>query len=123
MLFLPKSLFDSSLSNSIGRRNVSNVPAQALIMMNDPFVVEQAGVWAKRLLDDKSRSTEKRIYNMYVAGIGRPPSDAEMADALGFLGQQSRTLGLSADEGRSDERIWTDLCHVLMNVKSFIFVY
>ena len=109
--------------NSIGRRNVSNVPAQALIMMNDPFVVEQAGVWAKRLLADKSRSTEKRIYNMYVAGIGRPPSDAEMADTLDFLGQQSRALGLSEDEGRSDERIWKDLCHVLMNVKSFIFVY
>ena len=29
-------------STTVGRRNVSNVPAQALILMNDPFVDEQA---------------------------------------------------------------------------------
>ena len=34
-------------SATIGRRSVSNVPAQALILMNDPFVTQQAGVWAK----------------------------------------------------------------------------
>ena len=28
---------------AFGRRNVSNVPAQSLSLMNDPFVAEQAG--------------------------------------------------------------------------------
>ncbi len=32
--------------NTIGRRTQSNVPAQALILMNDPFVVGQAEKWA-----------------------------------------------------------------------------
>ena len=41
--------------NSIGRRNVSNVPAQALILMNDPFVVGQTELWAKRLCAAESK--------------------------------------------------------------------
>ena len=35
--------------STVGRRTVSNVPAQALILMNDPFVHNQADVWAKRV--------------------------------------------------------------------------
>ena len=36
--------------STMGRRNVSNVPAQALTLMNDPFVVQQARLWADRVL-------------------------------------------------------------------------
>src|SRR5213078_908984 len=40
--------FDTPIPfTTIGRRNVSNVPAQALILMNDPFVVAQAKRWAQ----------------------------------------------------------------------------
>ena len=35
---------------TIGRRTVSNVPAQALAMLNNPFVLQQAELWAKRVL-------------------------------------------------------------------------
>ncbi len=35
---------------TIGRRTVSNVPAQSLILMNDPFVIGQAQAWARRVL-------------------------------------------------------------------------
>ena len=42
--------------SSMGRRNVSNVPAQALILMNDPFVAEQARGWAQRAIETVERS-------------------------------------------------------------------
>ena len=36
--------------STMGRRNVSNVPAQALTLMNDPLVVGRARIWAERRL-------------------------------------------------------------------------
>ena len=38
--------FDTPIPfSTVGRRTVSNVPAQALILMNDPFVHQQAEAW------------------------------------------------------------------------------
>src|ERR1700730_1514130 len=58
---------------TMGRRSVSNVPAQALTMMNIPFVVEQARLWAARVLSMPDRSDRGRVLDMYLAALGRPP--------------------------------------------------
>ena len=34
--------------STMGRRNVSNVPAQALTLLNDPLVILEARLWAER---------------------------------------------------------------------------
>jgi hypothetical protein len=122
--FLPPMMlaFDTPLPfSAVGRRNESNVPAQALIMMNDPLVIGQARVWAQRLLHS-STSTEQRIHDMYTTAVARPPTPDESAAAVAFLDQQGEALGLSAETARQDSRVWADLCHVLMNVKEFIFI-
>ncbi|QDU93774.1 PSD1 and planctomycete cytochrome C domain-containing protein [Lignipirellula cremea] len=106
--------------STVGRRSVSNVPAQALILMNDPFIVEQAGLWAKRLLDEAD-TAEERIEQMYVEGLCRLPTADEKAASLTFLQQQNREYGLRPEQAANDLRAWTDLCHVLFNVKEFIF--
>ena len=36
--------------STVGRRNVTNVPAQSLALMNDPLFHQQARVWTERLL-------------------------------------------------------------------------
>jgi hypothetical protein len=102
---------------TIGRRSVSNVPAQALTMMNNPFVLQQAETWAKRVLADKGLTPKERIGKMYVTAFGRPPTETESTEALAFLEEQGKQYGRA-----NDPRAWTDLCHVLMNVKEFIFV-
>jgi len=107
--------------STMGKRSVSTVPAQALTLMNNPFVVEQAGDWARRVLAEKPRTDRERIAAMYVAAYGRPPSEAETAQALAFLAEQDRQYAGPGDT-TSDLRSWTDLCHVLLNVKEFIFV-
>jgi uncharacterized protein DUF1553/uncharacterized protein DUF1549/cytochrome c len=115
--------FDTPIPfNTIGRRNVSNVPAQALILMNDPFVAEQARLWARKLLADSAASPPDRIRNMYLAAFSREPTTVETAAALTFLDQQAREYGLSSDRARSDERVWADLGHVIFNVKNFVLV-
>ncbi len=109
--------FDTPIPfTTIGRRNVSNVPAQALILMNDPFVAEQAHHWARRVLAGKNASDESRIRQMYLAAFSREPTAGELAAATAFLQQQA------AEYGATDERAWTDMAHVLLNVKEFILV-
>ena len=105
-----------------GRRTVSNVPAQALIMMNDPLVVAQASVWAKRLLAEPRLEPKERIDLMYQQAFARGPTEAEQAAALAFLSEQAARHGISADEASASPQTWGDLCHVMFNVKEFIFV-
>lgn len=108
--------------SSVGRRNVSNVPAQALILMNDPFVVEQAELWARRVLADPKRSAEERVTDIYLAAFARLPSEQELAVALEFLQQQAKELRLPPDGWQSHVQVWRDLCHVMINSKEFIYV-
>lgn len=103
--------------STFGRRTDSNVPAQALIMMNDPFVVEQAKLWGKRMLavgpDDAAR-----VRAAYALTFSREPSDAEQATASAFLTDQAKAHG----EAQPGEKAWADFCHALLNVKEFLFL-
>ena len=103
--------------HTMGRRSVSNVPAQALTLMNNPFVLEQARVWGKRVADLKGLTALERTQLMFETAFARPPSAKELADVLAFVEEQGRQYGSA-----SDARVWADLGHVLFNVKEFIFV-
>ena len=132
--------FDTPLPfSTVGRRNVSNVPAQALILMNDPFVAEQARRWAERSLKgsefgvqgsaaassgehptDGSSTAENRIDRLLQEAFVRPPTDQEREAAITFLKQQANEHG---DAGWPESlAAWTDLCHTLFNAKEFVFI-
>jgi mono/diheme cytochrome c family protein len=102
---------------TMGRRSVSNVPAQALTMLNNPLVIQQARLWAQRVLAQPELTATQRVQAMYESAFGREATEAEVADALAFLEEQGREYGSAADV-----RAWQDFCHVLFNVKEFIFV-
>src|SRR5262249_30356146 len=109
--------FDSPIPfSTIGRRSVSNVPAQALALMNNPFVIEQSELWAKRAAAAHSSNTE-RIRAMFVAAFARSPSERELHESEQFIEEQSRGV-----LGGPAARPWADLAHVLFNAKEFIFV-
>ena len=85
--------------------------------MNDPFVVAEASRWAERTLAESSSGSEQRIISLYETAYSRSPTADELADAINFLQAQSLKHG----SGSNDPRVWADLCHVLINVKEFIF--
>ncbi len=103
---------------TIGRRSASNVPAQALSLMNGPFVAQEASRWADRLLKQPDRTPGQRVELMYETAFARRPDIEETIAALAFLDEQLGRYG----GDRNDPRAWADLCHVLLNVKEFIFV-
>jgi hypothetical protein len=105
-----------------GRRDVSNVPAQALILMNDPFVVQQARRWAVRVLAIEGLDASSRVRRMYRDAFARPPTEAELRAALRFIKSHGGELGIPHLRRDNDERVWADFAHVLINVKEFIFL-
>ncbi|MCA9231787.1 MAG: PSD1 domain-containing protein [Planctomycetales bacterium] len=105
----------------VGLRSVSNVPAQALILMNDPFVQEQASHFARRLLKWEG-TTQQRIERLYEEMFARKPRTAEVDATMQFLAVQGHCHGLDETEGLADLSTWTDLCHAMFNVKEFIFI-
>lgn len=107
--------------STMGRRNVSNVPAQALILMNDPLVVQQAHRWAERTIklfpiDQDKNTSQIRIDWMYQSAFARQPTVRESELALQFLG----TADVSTTH--DDVAKWADLAHALINTKEFIFL-
>ena len=104
------------------RRDVSAVPPMALAMMNNDFVVEQARVWAHRLLDEET-TDEERIDRMFRQALGRPPREDEIKLARRFLREQTaRYRKLSAKDDDPPFRAWADLCQVLFDFGEFFFI-
>jgi mono/diheme cytochrome c family protein len=102
--------FDTPIPfNTMGKRASSNVPAQALILMNDPFVQQQAELWAKKV-GEQVPETPARISLLYRMAFAREPLPAEVAAAQEFLGD------------KPDAKSWSDLAHALVTTKEFIFV-
>ena len=108
--------------SSMGRRNVSNVPAQPLILLNDPLVVELADDWSKQAAKNTTGTgfdaTSNRIEWMYLSAFGRYPTEQETATSLAFL--SSKTSDNKAFD--FDETCWSELAHALVNTKEFIFL-
>ena len=108
--------------SSMGRRNVSNVPAQPLILLNDPLVVELANDWskqaAKKITGTGFDAASKRIEWMYLSAFGRYPTEQETATSIAFL--SSKTSDNKAYD--FDDTCWSELAHALVNTKEFIFL-
>lgn len=107
---------------TFGRRNTSNVPAQSLTLLNDPFVQQQAAHWAQELISLKELDTLQKIEQMYWTALSRPPTREEREAGLAFLEQQARHYQLEASDLQSDHRPWKDLCHTLFNLKEFFHI-
>jgi hypothetical protein len=102
--------------SSSGRRGVSTIPAQALTLMNDPLVIQQAERWSQSARQ-RGGSREQTIEDLYRTAFARPPRADEVEAAIAFLERQGARHGGGSD----DPRAWADLCHVLINVKEFVF--
>ncbi len=106
--------------STVGRRNVTNVPAQALALANDPFVTGQARFWADRELKEHPGDADAaRIERMFRTALARMPDQAEKAaliDALGAF-RESRKGGDAAQA-----EAWADLAHTLFCVNEFRYI-
>ena len=99
-----------------GKRTTSNVPAQALIMLNNEFVNQQASRWASALLNSET-STPKVLAKAWYQLFGRPATESQVATLQAFAqGETATTVTELSPE------VLTEICHALLNTKEFLFL-
>jgi cytochrome c553 len=110
-------------SRTQGDRETSSVPGQSLLMLNSALVHEQVTAWAaKDMKLRKGYSTEQRIEHLFATALGRQPSAHEVQSLVEFIDDQAEAYALPPAARGSDQRLWTDLCHVLINAKEFLYI-
>ena len=78
-----------------GRRDVTNVPAQSLALLNDQNVTKWASLWAKQVEQQHTDDTA-RVQQMFVQAFGRAANGDEIAASLTFV--QSATQSAKAQQ-------------------------
>ncbi|MEQ1861073.1 MAG: PSD1 and planctomycete cytochrome C domain-containing protein [Chthoniobacteraceae bacterium] len=102
-------LFDFAEPSLVtGDREITNVPVQALYLMNSPFVQQQAAALARRIAHEQ-HSAPERIRRAFVICFHRPPDETEMRLADAYF------QAAASDE----EKAWTGYCQALLASAEF----
>jgi hypothetical protein len=107
---------------TFGSRNVTTVPAQSLVLMNDPFVIHEAGIMAKKVVSLKAHSFEKKIDWIFLRAFARQPSEQEIENARKFIFKMAKLKKIKESAAITDVGIWKDYCHSIFNLKEFVYL-
>ncbi len=94
-------------SQVMPRRSRSNTALQALNLFNSPFVLQQAGLLAERLLTECGPAPERQVERAFALFFGRPPDQFERTHSTALI----QSEGLPA------------FCRALYNTSEFLFVF
>jgi hypothetical protein len=116
-------IFDAPKTvTTLGRRDATNVPAQSLTMLNSPFVIDEAGRWARTLVQDDSDCAATRIQRMFAIAFARPPEKDELAAAGQYLDTLAKDREVPTNQVLSSAPVWQDFAQSLFNLKEFIYL-
>jgi hypothetical protein len=117
-------------------RNRSNIPQQALVLLNDPTYVEAARAFAVRMLRECAGDEDERIRWGWNQALGRSPTDRELATVRQLLdkhwvqfkadrasAERYVRVGLSpspSDLDAAELAAWMDVARTLLNLHETI---
>jgi len=106
-----------------GQRYVTAAPTQALLFMNSPLVIEQARLWAEKLLAETGRNDRERLALVWEQAYARAGTARELELALGFLARYDTSLAqLEPVAEKRRLKVWAGLCHALIESTEFRFL-
>jgi len=134
--FVPEALdlFDfAEPSLLVAERDTTNVPSQALYLLNNPQVIAWSRAFARRLLADAGLDPRERVARAYRLALGRPPTSREMGRALEFVRDERLEVAEAAartgkglqrpgDRLRAGEAAWTAFAQALLASAEFRFL-
>ncbi|MGI9244196.1 MAG: PSD1 and planctomycete cytochrome C domain-containing protein, partial [Verrucomicrobiales bacterium] len=122
---MPESLalFDAAdPSRVIGGRDETNVPGQALYLMNNPFVIAQAEELAGRL-GREAKTPAEQIARAFLICYGRMVGSAEKEASLAFLNRFEMAAGGSSGERKAKRHLaLTSFCQSLFASAEFRYL-
>lgn len=93
-------------SQTMARRNVSTTALQALNLLNGPFMLEQARLFAKRIEREAGAEQDRQIRRAFWLAFGREPDPTETIAAQAMVAQDGLLV----------------FCRALFNANEFLFV-
>lgn len=94
-------------------RNASTIAPQALMLMNSPFLVEQAEVFADRIRQEAGDNVRSQIIRAWQLAFASDPTEREINDALAFL---------STPVEKAGAKPLAIFCHALLGTNRFLYV-
>jgi hypothetical protein len=93
--------------SSCDRRNRSTIAPQALLLMNNAFVIEQSKHFARRLEREAGSDVARQVDRAFELALSRPPKASEKDAALKYL--KDNPNGLAA------------FCQAMFNLNEFVY--
>ena len=114
------SLFDApAMVGTCGKRSLSTVPLQPLALLNSEFARARARAFTRRLAREAGADKKDRLSLAFRLACGRPPREEELAACLAFLERQSAACASTAG---GEERVWADVCQMILASNAFLYV-
>jgi len=96
-----------NLINTCDRRNRSTIAPQALLMMNNNFIIQQAKYFAERLKQEAGASVPAQIDRAFLLALGRVPTPSEKSSSLAFVNGGPNRLA--------------EFCQAMFNLNEFAY--
>jgi len=114
--------FDApAMEPNCSKRPVSTVAPQALIFMNNEFVIAQSRLMAERLQKLAPKDLDGQLTIGWEHALGHVPTDTELSDAREFVHKQTELFKKNKDK-TPELTALANYCQALMSANKFVYV-
>jgi hypothetical protein len=117
------------MSPNCVQRETSTAAPQALLMLNDTFIAQQAQFFAERLMAENPGDLRAQLARAWKLAYNVPPTDKEITSSLLYLAEQTerirpRVVPPAKDKPARDPQILalSSLCQALLSANRFLYV-
>jgi mono/diheme cytochrome c family protein len=123
--------FDApAMTPNCDRRASSTVAPQALLLMNNDFVMAQAEAMAARVVAEAGSDPAAQVRAAWRRALVEPPSAAQVASAVAFIARQRADLAANASSRQTQadpnsdpaRRALGSFCQALLSSNAFLYV-
>ncbi|HKI32036.1 MAG TPA: PSD1 and planctomycete cytochrome C domain-containing protein [Gemmataceae bacterium] len=102
-------------------RTASTVAPQALLLMNNAFVVGTAEAFAGRVRREAGTDGRARVVRAWRLAFGADPAEKDVREALAFLAEQEANFRARDAKADAPAQALASFCHALLSSNRFLY--